>query len=130
MILVDTSAWIEFLRGTTDPVVPDLRQRIARGDALAMTEPVGMELLAGVGTSEQERRVNALVDGLPLLPIDARIDYRAAARLSLASRRNGHPIRSMIDCLIAAVAIRREVPLLHRDRDYDYLAEISPLVTL
>ncbi len=89
-----------------------------------------MELLAGVGTSEQERRVNALVDGLPLLPIDARIDYRAAARLSLASRRNGHPIRSMIDCLIAAVAIRREVPLLHRDRDYDYLAEISPLVTL
>lgn len=130
MILVDTSAWIEFLRGTTDPVVPDLRQRIARGDALAMTEPVGMELLAGVGTPEQERRVNALVDGLPLLPIDARIDYRAAARLSLASRRNGHPIRSMIDCLIAAVAIRREVPLLHRDRDYDYLAEISPLVTL
>lgn len=127
MILVDTSAWVEYLRGTEDPVVARLDALIEEGAALAITEPVIMELLAGATTPAAEQRLGKLCDGLPLVPVDARLDFRSAARLYTASRRIGHPIRSLVDCLIAAVAIRREVPVLQRDRDYGYLAEVSHL---
>lgn len=127
MILVDTSAWVEYLRDTGDPVVERLARLIDEEERLAITEPILMELLAGAVDAVQERDVGALVDGLALVPVDARLDYRSAAQLFAASRRNGHPIRSMVDCLIAAVAIRRGVPLLHRDSDVGFLVEISPL---
>ena len=58
---------------------------------------------------------------------DASIDYRAAAGLFIASLRNGHRVRSLRDCLVAAVAIPEDVPLFQRDRDYEFLAEITPL---
>lgn len=127
MILVDTSAWIEYLRGTDDAVVARLDALLDHDAPLAITEPIVMELLAGATTPRLEQQIGMLVDGLPELSVDARIDYRAAARLHVASRRNGHPIRSLVDCLIAAVAIRRDVPVLHRDRDFGFLADISPL---
>lgn len=130
MILVDTSAWVEFLRGTDDPVVERLTSLIEGGAELVTTEPIAMELLAGATTPRLERTVGALVDGLPIVPVDAHLDYRAAARLHVVSRANGHPIRSLIDCLIAAVAIRRDAQVLHRDRDFGFIAQISPLVQI
>lgn len=130
MILVDTSAWIEYLRGTSDPVVERMVGLIQQGEPLAITEPIEMELLAGATTPALRRSIGGLVDGVPVLRVDPRLDYRAAADLFLASRRNGHPIRSLVDCLIASVAIRRQVPLLHRDRDYVFLAEVAPITLL
>ncbi|MGI8415369.1 MAG: type II toxin-antitoxin system VapC family toxin [Nakamurella sp.] len=127
MILVDTSAWIEYLRGSADEVVVRIDALLDEGTQLVITEPIVMELLAGATTPRLEQQIGRLVDGLPELPVDARLDYRAAARLHVASRRNGHPIRSLVDCLIAAVAIRREVPVLHRDRDFEFLADVSTL---
>lgn len=128
VILVDTSAWIEYLRATDDAIVSRLTQLIESDEQLAITEPVVMELLAGATTPALARSVGTLVDGLPVVALDARVDYRAAAGLYVASRGNGHPIRSLVDCLIAAVAIRRGFPLLQRDRDFEFLAEISPLI--
>lgn len=127
MILVDSSAWIEYLRDSEDPVVERLQALIEADAELVITEPVVMELLAGATTPPRADSIGALVNGLPLVPVDARLDYRAAAQLFVVSRRNGHPIRSLVDCLIAAVAIRRDAVLLHRDRDFEFLAEISPL---
>lgn len=129
MILVDTSVWVEYLRGTGDPAAGRLTEHIDRGTDLAITEPIAMEILAGATTPRLARDLGTLVDGLPMIEIDARLDYRAAAQLFVASRQNGHPIRSIVDCLIAAVAVRRSVPLLHRDRDFDFLVEICPLVS-
>ncbi len=129
MILVDTSAWIEFLRDTDDPVVAELAEAIGSGTEVAITEPIIMELLAGATSPQLEHSIGALVNGLPVVPVDGELDYRAAAQLSVASRRNGHPIRSLVDCLIAAVALRRGLTVLHRDRDFEFLAQISPLRT-
>jgi predicted nucleic acid-binding protein len=47
--------------------------------------------------------------------------------LYAAARREGRTIRSLVDCLIACVAIRHDVPLLHKDVDYDVISTISPL---
>ncbi len=127
VILVDSSAWIAYLRGDDSPVVERLDALIVADAELAITEPVIMELLAGARTPGERSRVEALANGLRLVPLDPMNDFRDAADLYRASAVNGHPIRSMVDCLIAAVAIRRDVVLLHQDRDFGYLSEISPL---
>ncbi|MFB8188617.1 PIN domain nuclease [Microbacterium sp. NPDC055988] len=127
MILVESSAWIAYLRGLDVPVVERLDGLIGAGADIAITEPVIMELLAGARRPQELARVEALANGLPLAPLRTLTDFRDAAELYRASAANGHPVRSMVDCLIAAVAIRRDIPLLHADRDFEFLAEISPL---
>ena len=127
MILVDSSAWIAYLRGIDSPVVARLEGLIVSGAELAITEPVIMELLAGARKPRELARVEALANGLLLAPLAPMTDFRDAAELYRVSAANGHPIRSMTDCLIAAVSIRRGLPLLHSDRDFTFLAEISPL---
>lgn len=127
MILVDSSVWIAYLRGSGGSGAARLEALIGAGDELVITEPVIMELLAGAAAPRERARIEALVNGLPLIPMDTVGDFRDAADLYRASAMNGHPIRSMIDCLIAAVAIRRGLPLLQQDRDFAFLAEIAPL---
>ena len=127
MILVDSSAWISYLRDDGSPVVDVLGELLSRGTEVSITEPVMMELLAGAHRPQEAARVEALVNGLPLTPIESATDFVNAARLYRASAANGHPTRSMTDCVIAAVAIRRDVTLLQQDRDFAHLAAISPL---
>ncbi len=127
MILVDTSAWVDYLRKRGTPVAAHLKQLIEAEAELVTTEPVIMELLAGGNTPPRAAALERLTNGLPLLAMDSRLDYRAAARLYATTRSSGRTVRSLIDCLIAAVAIRRGVPLLHKDADYDVIAEIAPL---
>jgi hypothetical protein len=55
------------------------------------------------------------------------VDYDAAATLYRTCRQRGHTVRKLIDCLIAAVAIRGDVPILHRDTDFDILAQHTAL---
>lgn len=124
--LVDSSVWISLLRGG----VPELRERLAAASddagGLAMTEPIAMELLAGA-TDRSLPRIERLVEGLSVLAVDPLIDFRAAAALSRASRSKGRTVRSLQDCLIAAVAIRHDAVLVHRDRDFDTLVTVSSL---
>lgn len=127
MILVDSSVWIAYLRDIASPEVETLDGLIRGGADICITEPVIMELLAGAQGARNRAQVENLVNGLPLLGLDPGADFRGAAELYRASMANGHPIRSMTDCLIATVAIRRDVPLLERDRDFAYLAQVSSL---
>ena len=124
MIFIDTSAWIEFLRNTGSTVcvrVDDLlSHRIATCDA------VRMELLAGARDDshlQSLRRLLARASTLPMGPIE----YESAAALYRTCRRNGETVRKLIDCLIAAVAIRDNVPILHADADFDAIARHTPL---
>jgi len=115
------------MRDVPTSVAGHLRRLIEDGADLCITEPVIMELLAGPRDPRELALIENLVNGLPLIPVDPTVDFRSAAQLYRASRSNGHPIRAQIDCLIAAVAVRLDVPLLQNDRDFIFLAEISPL---
>lgn len=127
MILVDSSVWIGYLRDDATPAVEALASLLSDPAQVGITEPVMMELLAGARRPNELRIAEAVVNGLPRIPLAPATDLLDAASLSRASAMNGHPIRSMVDCMIAAVAIRRAVPLLQQDRDFTFLAEISPL---
>lgn len=127
MRLVDTSAWIEYLRRTGSPAHLEVRRLLHdEPGTVALTEPVIMELLSGPTEPRVVAQLELLVDGLPLLQVDADLDYRAAAAVYRAARLRGRTVRSLLDCLIAVVAARTGTVLVHRDRDFDVLAECLP----
>lgn len=124
MILVDTSAWIEFLRGTGSAVC-DRVDGLLSAD-LATCDPIVMEILAGARDDGHLRNLRALLARATLLPTQP-AHYEHAALLYRQARASGLTVRTHIDCLIAAIAIGHDVPLLHADRDFAQLATVSPL---
>jgi predicted nucleic acid-binding protein len=128
VLLTDTSLWVDLLRGTGGTSREQLAREVRRGadSALHICEPVVMELVGGAG-SHDAARVSLLVDSLPTVALDASVDFRAAGDLYRMARLRGRTVRSFVDCLIAAIAIRTGSVVVHRDRDFESLAAVSPL---
>lgn len=124
MILADTSAWVEYDRATGSAVDRRLTALIASDGALAVTEPVAMEVLAGARSDRRAAELRRLLLRFPLLSIDATADFDAAARIYRRCRNAGINPRGMVDCLIAAVAWRRGAGLLAHDADLDRIAGV------
>ena len=124
MILVDTSAWVEFLRDTGSPVCRRVDELLAT--ELATCDGVRMEVLAGTRDERHLAQLRGLLARCTVLPT-RRDDYEVAAALYRACRRNGETVRRLVDCLIAAVAIGAGADLLHADVDFVVLARHTPL---
>jgi hypothetical protein len=129
VILVDTSAWIELLRATGHPAHLTLRHHLERRSPIATTEPVIMELLAGARGRREHESLKAKLIVLPRLTVRGLTDFESAAALYRACRGKGATVRRLIDCLIAAVAIRDNASVLHNDRDFEVLARHTRLRT-
>ncbi len=128
MILIDTSAWIEYFRGTGSTAALEVRRLLSdEADQLAMCEPVAMEILCGATNDDTRTRLERLVNGLPSLSVDNAVDFRTAADIYRTARRAGETIRSINDCLIAAVAIRHHARIVHRDADFAVIARMTSL---
>jgi predicted nucleic acid-binding protein len=127
VILVDSSAWVEFLRGTGSPVHLGVRRALQESVELACTEVVIMEVLAGARDARDWERLRRLLYGLRFLAVDGLADYESAAELYRRCRRAGLTPRKMTDCVIAAVAIRNEAQLLCDDSDFIAIASCAPL---
>jgi predicted nucleic acid-binding protein len=126
--LVDTSVWIDYLRGADTRARRELRHRLAAEDPdIVMTEPVAMELLAGPTSEHVVAAITRLVDGLPQLGVETTSDFRSAAAIYRACRRAGREVRNLSDCLIATVAVRHGVLLIHNDADFDSIAAVTRL---
>ena len=127
MILVDTSAWIEYLRATDSSEHRSLRDLIVRDAPLATTDPVVMELLAGAKDEHHVTRLKRFVLRFEHLPVEGLRDFEMAAALYHLCRRAGSSPRSLVDFLVAAVALREDVPVLARDRDFEVLSRVTGL---
>lgn len=124
MILVDTSAWIEFLRDTGSPACNRVAELI--GTDLATCDAIRMELLAGARNERHQRDLGRLIARAALVPMQPG-DFDLAAALYRQCRRRGETVRALMDCLIGALAIRADLPVLHWDADFDALARHTPL---
>jgi predicted nucleic acid-binding protein len=127
VILVDSSAWIEYLRATASSVDRYLRHLLEDKRPLATTGVVMLEVLAGARDEPRARKLSRLLGGCELLAAEEPSDHEAAAALYRACRREGVTIRRPPDLLIATIAIRTDTPLLHLDADFDAIARHSPL---
>jgi hypothetical protein len=128
VILVDTSAWVEFDRATRSPVERHLTKLIATTDDVAVSEPVIMEVLAGARDDRREQDLRRLMRRFALLSFDAAIDFDGATRIYRRCRRSGVTPRGMVDCMIAAVALRHGARLLAADSDLDRVADVMGIV--
>ncbi len=124
MILADTSAWVEFDRATGSPAHLRMRELVAHGAVLAVTEPVQMEILAGARHPGDELRLRAMLARPTLLAVDAAVDFDAAASIYRSCPRGGVTPRGIVDCMIAAVAWRNGAALLAHDVDLDRVATV------
>ena len=126
MIIVDTSAWIEFLRDTGSNVCNSVDDLL--GADIAICDVISMEVLAGARNEAHLAQLRGLLARATMITITAE-DYDHAAALYRTCRRNGETIRKLIDCLIAAVAIRSNAPVLHSDADFAALARHTSLIS-
>lgn len=124
MILLDTSVWIEVFRARR----PLDLESVVDFDDVATCLPVIQEVLQGFRDEAAYRRARDAMLAMPIVesPIEEEI-FVQAVDLYRSARRTGVTVRSSVDCLIAACAIRHDLEVLHRDRDYAALAEVSAL---
>lgn len=81
-----------------------------------------MELLAGAVDERALAMIERLVAGMVQLRVQPALDYIAAAHIFRLARRRGRAVRKLNDCLIAAVAIRTQTHLVHKDADFEAIA--------
>lgn len=127
MIVVDTSVWIEFFKGTGSSFDQHLAELIRVDAPIALTEVVYCEVLQGIRDDSVHARVREILQAFPVLLLDGLRSADQAIALYRACRRRGFTIRSTVDCLIAAVCLDAGAELFHHDRDFDVLAKVADL---
>jgi predicted nucleic acid-binding protein len=124
VVLVDTSVWIEVFRKPARQRLTD----VVEFDDVVTCLPIVQEVLQGFTRDLVFRDAREAMLALPIVesPMDERV-YLDAVDLYRRARRAGITVRSGVDCLIAACAIRHGLAVLHNDRDYPAIARISEL---
>jgi predicted nucleic acid-binding protein len=125
MALIDTSAWVEYLRAT-DSAADRATEALLYEDAFT-TDVVVAELLMGARDERHARKLMGMLNRCHFVPTRPPFDFEQAAAVYRACRRGGFAPRSLADCLVAAVAIDRGLPLLHHDEDFARIAEHTAL---
>ena len=124
-LLVDTSAWIELFRRQPDPAIAVLAGEL---DRAVTCLPVIQEVLQGFADESLFRAARTAMYTLPCVeaPLSASV-VDDAVDLYRRARRAGITVRSSVDCLIAACAVRHHLAVVHCDRDFAALAKLAPL---
>jgi predicted nucleic acid-binding protein len=124
VVLVDTSVWIEVFRKSSRFRL----EEVLEFDEVVTCLPVIQEVLQGFRDEHVFQTARDAMHALPVVesPLGRPV-FDEAVGLYRTARRAGISIRSGVDCLIAACAIRNRLGVVHRDRDFDKLARIAPL---
>ena len=127
-VLVDTSVWIDHFRARDNEAVAELATWLdEEPDRIVVNEVVLMELLRGARSETDAATLSATLNHLVQADPIMRDDWMVSARIYRTCRQSGLTIRSPMDCLIAAHAIRLGVSVLAIDRDFEAIASCTPL---
>jgi predicted nucleic acid-binding protein len=124
MVIVDTTVWIDYLRGVANRETAWLERAMGR-ERLGLTDLILCEVLQGIRSDSDFKRVRhdlvkfrVFAGGGPDLAAAAAENYRAL-------RRHGFTVRKTIDCWIATFCLVNGHDLLHRDRDFDVFENLG-----
>ena len=124
VVLVDTSVWIEVFRRPSRLTLTT----VAELEEIVTCLPVIQEVLQGFRDERAFRLAREALFAFPIVESPVRSEvFEDAVHLYRAARRAGLTIRSGVDCLIAACALRHGLTVAHRDRDFGAIAEVSSL---
>jgi len=130
MILVDTSVWVDFLRGMNSAQRHALHRLIEEDGDISITEIILTEILQGI---KRDKDFRALKDYLLAFPIHAPKGvetYLKAAQIYRECRKRGKTVRKTVDCIIAAICIENDLTLFHKDSDFDHIEACTGLKVL
>ena len=129
MILVDSSVWADFFNGFDSPEKIQLSKLLIEGTSIFITPIVISEVLAGIRDERSFKKIRDILTDLPFLApsID---DHIFAAEYYRNLRSHGITVRGIIDCLIAVLAIKNNLTLLCKDRDFKHIRRIYPKLNI
>jgi predicted nucleic acid-binding protein len=127
VILVDTSAWIEYDHATGSDVDHFLTRAISEHRPIAATEPVLMEVLAGARSEAAASTLRRLLTSFDWIPADAVADFEGASAVYQKCRAAGVTPGGLVDCMITAIAIRSGATILAADGDFERMGRVLPL---
>jgi hypothetical protein len=126
LILVDTSVWIDFVRGNTNNATTALHALISDSADLCVADVIVTEFLRGVVDDTAYDRLKKDFLMFPILVSEGLKPYLRAADIYRVCRRQGKTIRNSEDCLIAALAMEHNVTILHNDADFLSIGQVYP----
>jgi len=126
MVIVDTSVWVDFFRGTDTPQVGRLERLLAESEDVCICGVILAEVLQGIRADSDYARTVSRFNAFLFLEMN-RGTFVRAAQIYRGLRRRGITVSKPVDCMIAAVAIEHNVALLHNDRDFDPIEEFCGL---
>ncbi len=118
MTLVDSSVWIDFLRGSPTPQASLLDSMLGREPVL-LGDLIAAEVLQGIRTHREFKLVERTFDAFERVQICDWDIALKAARHFRTLREKGITVRKTIDALIATRCIEDRLVLLHADRDFE-----------
>ena len=125
MVLVDTSVWVDYLRGRGTPQIRALNDLLSGEEIVGIAPIILQEILQGADSFDRfETWRKYFADLFCYVPRDPVESHVAAARLYQDCRKAGKMPRSSNDCLIAQIAIEHGLALLHNDRDFNAIASV------
>ena len=125
-ILVDTTVWIDFLRGVNSIQVNLFEKALNDRLDIYICDVIKMEVLQGITGDKEFNAVKSTLNNYLDAPMAPK-SYLMAADIYRKARKAGYTIRKSIDCIIAAVAIDNKLELLHNDKDFDSIEKITTL---
>ena len=129
MVIVDTTVWIDYLRGLQNAETNYFDRELGR-QRFGLMDLTLCEILQGLKDEHASNRVLRELRRFELFESGGEELAVAAARNFRNLRRQGHTVRKTIDCLIATCCLRHGHSLLHRDRDFDSFEKILGLVVI
>ena len=118
MVIVDTSVWIDYLRGVANAETNWLNQQIDQ-QRLGLTDIVLCELLQGLRSESHVLQVRVQLSHFEIFTTGGEALAVTSAANYRTLRSQGVTVRKTIDCLIATFCLLNNHTLLHRDRDFD-----------
>ena len=130
MILVDTSVWVDFLRGANSPQRRTLHRLIEEEEDIAITEIILTEILQGIKEDKDFQIIKDYLLEFPIHRPNGIETYLKAAQIYRDCRKSGKTVRKTVDCIIAAICLENGLTLFHKDSDFDIIEECTGLKAL
>lgn len=118
MILVDSSVWIDYFRGTTTPQAEKLDSLLGN-EPIATGDLILTEVLQGFISDRDFNQARKLMTSLVIVDLVEQALAIQAAKNFRVLRSLGITMRKTIDTVIATRCIESGLPLLYSDRDFD-----------
>ncbi len=129
MVIIDTTVWVDYLRGVRNPETEWLDRELDR-QRLGLTDLIFCEVLQGIRDDVAFFRVQRELQKLQVFETGGVELATLAAQNFRKLRKRGHTVRKTIDCLIASFCLHHHHSLLHRDRDFDPFESVLGLSVL